>query len=180
MGERISQRMDPGGSVTYVAAQLEAIINRIRPDMINIDVGSNGAGVYDILVDHGHANVNAVNFGSNPVSRGPTGDDLYFNRRAEMYDWMRQWFDGDLPVQIPDDDSLQGDLTAAQWGPGACRYNTSQELILEEKEAIKKRLGASPDLGDAAALTFAVPFAYGAQSAQSGKSERKRNRRSGY
>lgn len=180
MGERICMRMDPGGSVTYVAAQVEAIINRIRPDMVNIDVGSNGAGVYDILMDHGHRNVNAVNFGSNPVGRGPTGDDSFFNRRAEMWDGLRAWFEQDLPVRIPDDDGLQGDLTSAQWGPGATRYNTSNELVLEEKAAIKARLGASPDLGDACALTFAVPFAFGMQSANTGGRQRKPRGKTGY
>lgn len=180
MGERIAIRMDPGGSVTYVAAQVLDIIGRIRPDQVCIDVGSNGAGVYDILNDHSVPGLVAVNFGSNPVGHGPTGDDLYFNRRAEMYDALRQWFDDELPVRIPDDDALQGDLTSAQWGPGATRYNTSNELILEEKAAIKLRLGASPDLGDAAALTFAMPFAAGAQSWQTGGRERKRRSRTGY
>lgn len=74
-----------------------------------------------------------------------------------MYDLMREWFNGDRPVQIPDDDSLQADLCAAVWGAAATRYNTSNELILEEKDHIKERIGASPDLGDAAALTFAIP-----------------------
>ena len=160
MGERIAMRMDPGGSVTYVAAQVASIIDRIRPDTVNIDVGSNGAGVYDMLMDMGYGHIlNAVNFGSNPISKGPTGEDVYFNRRAEMHDLMRQWFDGDMPVQIPDDDGLQADLTAAEWGNGKTRYNTSNELIIEEKAAIKSRIGASPDLGDAAALTFAIPYA---------------------
>ncbi len=180
MGERISMRMDPGGSSTYVAAQLMMIINRIKPDMINIDVGSNGGPVYDMLIDKGYKNVNAVNFGSNPLTTTPTGDDAYFNRRAEMYDLFRAWFDQELPVQIPDDDALQGDICAAKWGPGATRYNSSNELILEEKDAIKSRLGASPDLGDAAALTFAVPFAYDLQSAQTSRQDRRRNLRSGY
>lgn len=181
IGERIALRMDPGGSVTYVAAQVKAIINRIKPDMVNMDVGSNGAGVYDILMDDGYGYcLNAVNFGSNPVSRGPTGDDIYFNRRAEMYDLMRQWFDGELAVQIPDDDGLQADICAPEWGAGATRYNTSNELILEEKSEIKRRIGASPDLGDAAALTFAVPYAIPKLSAQTRPAPRRGNRRTGY
>jgi hypothetical protein len=183
MGERICERMDPGGSVTYVAAQVMAIIRRLKPDAVNIDVGSNGAGVYDILCDNGFGDItNAVNFGSNPVGQGPTGDDIYFNRRAEMYDEMRQWFDGEAMVQIPDDDGLQGDICAPEWGPGKTRYNTSNELIMEEKDVIKARLGASPDLGDAAALTFAIPYAIAATSQQtnSGPKRQGRNRRTGY
>ena len=183
MGERICERMDPGGSISYVASQIAARIDRIRPDLVCIDVGGLGAGVYDPLVEWGYGDiVVAVNFGSNPISRGPTGQDMYFNRRAEMWDLLRQWLDGDTPVQIPDDDALQGDLTAAEWGEGKTRFNSSQELILEEKASIKKRLGASPDLGDAAALTFSVPFAIKNNSA-SGRSvatRRRKNRRTGY
>jgi hypothetical protein len=183
LGERIAERMDPGGSVTYVASQVAARIDRIKPDLVNIDVGSNGAGVYDLLMDWGYGDIlTAVDFGSNPISKGPTGDDVYFNRRAEMYDLMRQWFDGDLPVQIPDDDSLQADLTAAEWGDGKTRYNTSNELVLEEKAAIKKRIGASPDLGDAAALTWAVPFAVKLNAAivRPDRKRGRRNSRTGY
>jgi hypothetical protein len=183
LGERIAERMDPGGSVTYVASQVAARIDRIKPDLVNIDVGSNGAGVYDLLMDWGYGDIlTAVNFGSNPISKGPTGEDVYFNRRAEMYDLMRLWFESDLPVQIPDDDSLQADLTAPEWGDGKTRYNTSNELVLEEKIAIKKRIGASPDLGDAAALCFATPFAVKLNSMQV-RPERKRKRgssRTGY
>jgi hypothetical protein len=183
MGERIAERMDPGGSVTYVASQVAARIDRIRPDQVNIDVGSNGAGVYDLLMDWGYGDIlTAVNFGSNPISKGPTGEDVYFNRRAEMHDLMRLWFEGDLPVQIPDDDSLQADLTAAEWGPNKTRYNTSNELVLEEKKDIKARIGASPDLGDAAALTFATPFAV-KFNPHATRPERKRGRphsRTGY
>lgn len=182
MGQRICEAFDPGGSVTYVAAKVLSYIRQIKPDLVNIDVGSNGAGVYDIICDAGYAHIcNAVNFGSNPIGTGPTGDDIYFNRRAEMYDEMRQWFDQEAHVQVPDDDGLQGDICAAEWGPGKTRYNTSNELILEEKDNIKVRLGASPDLGDAAALTFAVPFATNATSQQTGQGPRRgRNKRTGY
>lgn len=180
MGERIAERMDPGGSVIHVAVQVARIIDRLLPDAVNIDVGSNGAGVYDWLLDKGYGRIlNAVNFGSSPLGSGPTGDDLYFNRRAEMYDLLRVWLADPLGVQIPDDDGLHADLVAAKWGPAATRYNTSNELILEEKAKIKERLGASPDLADAAALTFAVPFAAKAEASQTPRLRRTRGR-SGY
>ena len=182
MGSRICERMEPGGNLMYVAQQLARVIDRIRPDAVNIDVGGIGAGVYDKLEELGYGNViNAVNFGSRPIGLGPTGDDLYSNRRAEMYDTMRDWFETEQGVQIPDDDGLHADLTAAEWGPGATRHNAQNKLILEEKEHIRERLGASPDLGDAAALTFAVPFAQGMQAQNQPPPARKvRNRRGGY
>lgn len=47
-------------------------------------------------------------------------------------------------------------MCAAIRGSGATRLDSSGRLILEAKEHIKERLSFSPDLGDAAALTFAV------------------------
>jgi hypothetical protein len=181
LGERICERMDPGGNLMYVASQIARIIDRIKPDAVNIDVGGIGAGVYDALEEMGYGYcINAVNFGSRPLGRGPTGEDLYFNRRAEMYDLMRDWFASEAGVQIEDDDGLHADLTAAEWGPQATRYNTTNELILEPKEKIIERLGSSPDLGDAAALTFAVPFAQGMVAQNQPPRERRRSRRTGY
>lgn len=158
VGALVCERMDPGGSGVFVAQQVAAIIRRIRPAIVNIDVGAEGT-IYDLLCEFDlGCIINPVNFGSKPIGRGPTGDRSYANRRAEMYDNLREWLAQELPVQIPDDDGLHTDLTAAQWGPGATRYNAvNGELLLESKDAIKARLGSSPDLGDALALTFAVP-----------------------
>ena len=41
---------------------------------------------------------------------------------------------------------------------GATRYKSNNELVLEEKDKIRSLLGFSPDLGDAAPLTFAEPI----------------------
>jgi hypothetical protein len=166
MGERICERWAPDGDTVFLAQRVARVIDRIKPDAVNIDVGGNGAALYDILLSQGYGYCcNAVNFGSNPIGKGPTGEEMYTNRRAEMYDLLRDWFETPGGVQIPDDDGLHTDLTAAVWGPGATRHNpTTNELILEPKDKIKERIGASPDLGDAAALTFAVPFAQGMQA----------------
>lgn len=181
MGERVCVRLDPSGDLVYTANQIARLIDRIRPDAVNIDVGGVGAGVHDILRDQGYGTIlNAVNFGSRPIGRGPTGEDLYFNRRAEMWDELRQWLETEGGVQIPDDEGLHADLTSPEWGPGATRYSTSNELVLEDKAKIKERLGSSPDLGDAAALTFAVPFMAGMQAQNQPPPRRKRNARSGY
>lgn len=182
MGERICERWAPDGDTVYLAQRIARVIDRLRPDAVNIDVGGNGAGLYDILCSQGYGGVcNAVNFGGAPIGRGPTGDEMYANRRAEMYDLLRDWFETPGGVQIPDDDGLHADLTAAVWGPGATRHNpTTNELILEPKDKIKERLGASPDLGDAAALTFAVPFAQGMTAQNQPPPKRRANRRTGY
>ena len=91
--------------------------------------------------------------------------DRYLNRRAEMYDLMREWMADPAGVQIPDTDELHGDLAAPMRGPGATRFDSAGRLVLEAKEHIKERLGFSPDLGDALALTFAIDQSALAQQA---------------
>jgi hypothetical protein len=149
LGREIAIRMDPSGNTMFAADQIAMLLRKHQPDVVNIDVGGVGAGICDRLEQLGFA-INKVNFGSSPLGNGPTGDKLYLNRRAEMYDEMREWFQQEGGVWIPDDDSLQGDLCAAEWGPSATRYNSAQKLIIEEKDRIKARLGYSPDLSDAA------------------------------
>ena len=159
-GERICEAWPPMGDTVYLAQRIVGVIKRIQPDAVNVDIGGLGAGVYDNLRDMGYGDIcNPVNFGSAPIGLGPTGDKLYAHRRDEMWDEMREWFQEPAGVQIPDRDDLHADITAPVWGPGATRMTTSNALIIEPKDKIKERLGGSPDLGDALALTFAVPFA---------------------
>ena len=69
-----------------------------------------------------------------------------------MWGLMKDWFGGDAPVQIPDTDTLRGDLTGPKYS-----YDSNTRLKLEKKEDMKKRGLRSPDEGDALAMTFALP-----------------------
>jgi phage terminase large subunit len=78
-----------------------------------------------------------------------TMDPRYANKRAEMWCEMAEWVKsgGALPP-LPD---LVRELTAPT-------YTFVQgKFMLEPKDQIKARIGNSPDLGDALALTFALP-----------------------
>jgi hypothetical protein len=55
---------------------------------------------------------------------------------------------------LPDDRELKADLTGVEYG-----YDRSDALLLERKDDMRKRDLASPDDGDALALTFAYPVA---------------------
>jgi hypothetical protein len=156
IGETICELWDLDDTM-QVVGRVANLIRLHRPVAVNVDVGGLGAGVYDRLREMGFDQVNPVNFGSNPVGLGPTGDELYENRRAEMWDVMRDWFNDPAGVQIPDDDAMHADLTAPVWGAGQTRHKSNNELVIEPKDKIRERLGFSPDLGDAAALTFAMP-----------------------
>lgn len=159
LGELICERWDFTDTMLIVGGVVR-LIKLHNPAAVNIDIGGLGAGVVDRLNELGYGSVvNAVNFGSSPLGVGPTGDELYANRRAEMWDLLRDWFNEPAGVQIPDDDVLHADLTAPVWGSKATRWKSNNELQLEGKDEIRARLGSSPDLGDAAALTFAIPVA---------------------
>lgn len=103
--------------------------------------GSIGGPVADRLRQLGHRGVIDVQFG------GESPDPLYSNMRAFIWGRMRDWLATGAIDTTPD---LEMDLT----GPGYF-HDKRDRLMLESKEAMKKRGLASPDDGDALALTFA-------------------------
>ena len=121
-------------------------IDRLDPAMTFIDVTGLGAGVYDRLRERGYRRiVTAVNFGSKARD-----DDRYANKRAEIWGRMGEWLADPGGADIPDSDELQSHLCAPGYG-----FDSNSRLLLEKKVDIRKRVGFSPDLGDALALTFA-------------------------
>lgn len=180
MGSVICERWD-SDDLMVITGRIVRLIKLHNPEAVNVDVGGLGAGIYDRLRELGYGRiVNPVNFGSSPVGVGPTGDELYENRRAEMWDGLRDWFNDTAGVQIPDDDALHSDLTAPVWGSGATRFKSNNELIIEPKDKIRERLGFSPDLGDAAALTFALPISPARWDDEDEDREDGRNSSTGY
>ena len=91
-----------------------------------------------------HFPVTEVLFGSKALR-----DTEYANRRAEMWGEMRKWLQTGC---LPDDRELADDLTGPEYS--FVRENVIQ---LERKADMKLRGLASPDTGDALALTFAQP-----------------------
>jgi len=148
-----------------VAGRCRVLLEKTDPyiDCMFIDVGGLGAGIYDRLkemadkLNPGYgfcdprpgvgARVRAVNYGGSPANA-----EKYKNKRAEIWGDMRDWLDGDLPVQLPDDDILHADLMGPQY-----KYDSATRLVLESKEDMKKRGVRSPNSADALAQTFAEP-----------------------
>jgi hypothetical protein len=122
------------------------LIERLDPDAVCIDVGGSH-GVADRLIELGHKNIYKINFGSKAIK-----EKLYINKRIEIWDEMRKWLE-DQPCEIPANHILMSDLSS----PGFT-YDSSRRKVLESKEKMKARGVPSPDLGDALALTFAVPI----------------------
>ena len=73
----------------------------------------------------------------------------YANKRAEMWGHMKEWCRFGC---LPDDRELRADLTAVDYG-----YDAADAIRLEKKDDMRRRGLASPDDGDALALTFAYP-----------------------
>jgi hypothetical protein len=108
-----------------------------------VDGGGVGGGVVDNLRRLNHDPIE-VNFGSKP-------DDprKYANKRAEMWGLTKDW----LKIgALEPDELLATDLTAVEYG-----FTADDRIQLERKEDMEKRGLASPDDGDALALTFAHP-----------------------
>lgn len=128
-----------------LAGIVKRIIEKEGPKRVCIDCIGIGAGVVDRLHELGYEDiVEGVN-----VARRASEPDKYKNLRAELWDWMREWFIQEMPIEIPDSDELQTDLTGLGY-----KYDSSDRLQIEGKEEAKKRGLLSPDTSDALMLTF--------------------------
>ena len=115
----------------------------------NIDRTGYGQSCYDFAAGVG-LNVYGVNFSEKSHRRDRSGRLGFKNIRAEMYWALREALnpecDGEL--MLPPDPELASDLAAPTW------LLTPGGIQIESKDAIKERIGRSPDCGDALALTF--------------------------
>jgi hypothetical protein len=138
-----------------IASGLVEMASRYMPDAIFIDAGGpNAGGVIDRtrqLMGDDADRVFEINFGSSHkhMEARWQGDTRVrvANKRAQMWTNMRAWLERGL---IPDEQRLSDDLTAPEYS-----YNADNAVQLEKKEHMRARGFASPDHGDALALTFA-------------------------
>lgn len=136
-----------------LAAEIARLSDQEKVDVIFIEGGGSiGVGPIDRLRMLGRPVIEVIP--SNPVKRSRAGEGLGapYNRRAEMWLLMRAWLEVGA---IPDDPTLESDLTGLEYGYAG----PNDALLLEAKDHMKRRGLASPDSGDALALTFAEPVA---------------------
>ena len=128
---------------TDIATRILAAQRQYNTTVTIMDAtGGWAAGARDVLVASGQAPV-SVQFHLAGLS------DRYRNRRAEMWFALAEWIKagGALP-NIPD---LIAELSVPTY------TFVNGKFQIEAKEQIKERLGRSPDLADALALTFGLP-----------------------
>lgn len=147
-----------GADTTTIASTVNNIILSRQPQGVFVDAGGVGGGVVDQLRAFGHRNVYGIDFGTKPLNAfiKDEGMVVYANRRAEMWGILRDWLSFGM---IDNDPELLNDLTGIEYG--FTLKDGRDAILLEKKEDMKKRGLASPDDGDALALTFAVPLPQG-------------------
>jgi phage terminase large subunit len=112
-----------------------------------VDDSGLGGGVTDRLKEQG---VNVTAF----ISGEKANDsERFLNRRAESW-WLIREMLKDNSLDLPPDNKLAADLTNIKF-----KYTSRGQIQLESKEDIKKRIGRSPDRGDALAICLAARFA---------------------
>jgi hypothetical protein len=113
-----------------------------------VDVNGVGAGVVDQL-RRAKQSVSAFNSSKGTKRRDSTGEWKFPNMRSAAWYNLRELLDPALDAQLalPEDDDLTADLVTPKYEPRAGGI-----LVVEDKDEIKKRLGRSPDSGDAVAM----------------------------
>lgn len=134
-----------------VAALVESDPDVQRDTPVNVDVIGVGASAYDSLRER-QLNATGVNFAGASSMTDRSQRLKMRNLRAEYYWRMREALDpekGDN-LALPPDPEILGDLCAPKYSL------TASGVQIEEKDAIKARLGRSPDCGDAVVLALPV------------------------
>lgn len=144
-GEKV--RNDRSAFLAKLADVLDGTHDGFRVAAMFID-SAFGAPYVERLKNMGYRNVIEVRFGA------PSLDRHQANLRAYMWSKAKEWLSsGAIDGK---DTKLETDLTS----PGY-HINRQDELVIESKEDMAKRGIASPDDGDALALTFAAPVGPG-------------------
>lgn len=117
-----------------------------------VDVIGIGAGVVDRLREL-KKSVEPFNASSGTKRRDSTGELGFVNCRSASWWNLRELLDpaSGNDLALPPDDVLTGDLTAPHW-----RVMSGGNIQVEPKDDIKKRIGRSPDRGDAVVMAFWV------------------------
>ena len=138
---RTFQKLDTMALTGWVIAA----IKEFRPSRVVIDEIGVGAGVVDRLKEEEHQ-VRGVN-----VARRAREDNTFANLRSEGFWRLRDLF-ATGGISIPADNQLIGELAALRYS-----YDSNGRILMEGKEAIRRRGLPSPDKADALMLAFLDP-----------------------
>lgn len=128
-----------------LSGRLAILIRDYHADACFIDPAC-GYGSYDRLRERHFDNVYLVPFNSKA-----SNSDVYSNKRTEIYGNMRDWFNQEGGVRIPDSEVVVRDIGVT---PDFNINSKSQWVMLPKDDIKKNNNGKSPDIADALALTF--------------------------
>lgn len=112
-----------------------------------VDDSGVGGGVTDRLQEQ-YVDIIPYNAGEKAID-----SERFLNRRAETWWMIREALRKD-EITLPPDNKLAADLTNIKYS-----YTSKGQIKLESKDEVKKRLGRSPDRGDALAIALAAYYA---------------------
>lgn len=134
-----------------------------RVDEIYVDTIGLGAGVHNRLEELRREGFHQCTVVAVNVAESAPKADPKVRYPAEARPWhlrdylwlaMKEWLQQDQPVFCAPDreanEDLAGELSNVAFAP-----NSQGLLVIEDKDAMRKRLGHSPDLADALGCTFA-------------------------
>lgn len=122
-----------------------------RIPRIKVDANGVGASVFDALAAYADANPGLFIVFDVMTGSAPTRDEHeYENLRAQIAYETRAWLQ---TAAIPDDDQLARDLVAPEFK----FHPKTRRILIESKDDLRKRLGRSPDDGDAVHLCVYEP-----------------------
>lgn len=113
---------------------------KIKDKNVGVDSVGVGAGTVNALKEMDHY-IAALGGADTPADL-PNQEERFKNLRSQMWWQLREDLRNGI-IALPDDQELVADLITPEWEP------KDGKVIVESKETIKKRLGHSPNKGDA-------------------------------
>lgn len=142
----------PGASVPDGATAARYVTDTLGDENapLFVDVVGIGSSVYDHLKILGGVTVHPVNVGEGSNARDKTERYQFTNLRSQIYWQLREALDpaSGENIALPPGRELRADLRAARFSIVAGK------IKVESKEDMKKRLGRSPDKGEAIMLAW--------------------------
>ena len=146
------------GVETPMGTEIAGLVVMHRKDssIVVIDMGGGYGGVpYTTLQSNG---IEPVAHKGSEASQARTADRKlgFFNKRSETWWKLREALDpsraGGSGMELPDDQELLSDLTSVRFS--AVQHRGVMCIKAEIKEEVVKRLGRSPDKGDAVVMCW--------------------------
>ncbi len=145
-------KIDIPDTMQLVGAVVAQLLSLGKQLPVIVDIIGLGAGVYDRLQEQGF---NVMPFIANEKTewQARSGNFAFADTRSAAWWNARELLDPmngfNMALPPDDDDLLVGDLTAPTW-----KYMSDGKIKLEQKDALRDRLGRSTDYGDVVVMNL--------------------------